>query len=130
MILPFWTRKNFFESFLIDDAQHHRFLYWVKVFETSLFIRLKMTNCEDKMIHHSNLICSGARKAFHKINGILWYSFLKVENVKSRYCKLIFPKLIVMFPEYARICGNMPKSTWMSFVLHVPIVITCLLDIV
>ena len=23
-------------------------------------------------------------------------------------------------PEYARICVNMPKSTWMAFVLHFP----------
>ena len=30
-------------------------------------------------------------------------------------------------PEYAGIYVNIPKSTWMSFVLHAPIVIPCLL---
>ena len=31
-------------------------------------------------------------------------------------------------PEYTAICVNMPKSAWMAFVLHFPIVISCLLE--
>ena len=34
----------------------------------------------------------------------------------------------VIMSEYARIYVNMPKSTSIAFVLHVPIVITCLLE--
>ena len=37
--------------------------------------------------------------------------------------------LCMTLPEYARICINMPKHSWMVFALHTPIETLCLLEL-
>ena len=46
-------------------------------------------------------------------------------------CVRIIPEYVLWslnMSAHAGICVNMPKSVWMAFVLHFPIVIPCLLE--
>ena len=47
-------RFLFLKNILIDDFQHHPFLYWANFLKISFFTVSKLTNCQD-VINHSNI---------------------------------------------------------------------------
>ena len=42
---------------------------------------------------------------------------------------LNMPEYVCIIPGYAWLCLNVPKSVWMAFVLHLPIVISYLKEL-
>ena len=72
---------------------------------------------------------------YHSVPQCSWYSFNQPwKDEMLNWCwnhqavLNLGPWIRLIMSKYARICVNMPKSASVAFVLHVPIVITCLLE--